>query len=43
MAGAIGGAYFGVEKIPQEWVDCCEESSRTIAYADALFELANKD
>ena len=43
MAGAIAGAYFGVEQIPQEWVDCCEESSRAISYADALFDLVNKD
>ena len=43
MAGAIGGAYLGVEKIPQEWVDCCEESSRAIKYADALYDLVNKD
>ena len=43
MAGAIAGAYFGVEQIPQEWADCCEESSRAISYADALFDLVNKD
>lgn len=43
MAGAIGGAYFGLEAIPQEWIDCCEESSKAISYADSLYDLVNKD
>lgn len=42
MAGAIGGAYFGVENIPQEWIDCCEESDRALSLADALYELIMK-
>ena len=39
MAGAIGGAYCGLGSIPQEWIDCCEESERAISLADSLYEL----
>ena len=39
MAGAIGGAYWGVEQIPKEWLDCCEESSRAQSLADALYDI----
>lgn len=39
MAGAIGGAYWGIEQIPQEWVDCCEESGRALSLADKLYDL----
>lgn len=43
MAGAIGGAFWGVEKIPQEWRDCCEESSRAVTLADSLYDLVHQD
>lgn len=37
MAGAIGGAYWGLEGIPVQWVECCEESRRAISLADELY------
>ena len=42
MAGAIGGAYCGIDDIPQEWIDCCEASDRAISLADGLYELVVK-
>ena len=39
MAGAIGGAYWGLENIPQEWRECCEQSSKALSLADALYDL----
>ena len=39
MAGAIGGAYWGLEAIPEDWVECCEESSRAVTLADQLFRI----
>ena len=38
MAGAIGGAYFGYDKIPQDWIDCCEEVARACSLADSIYE-----
>ncbi len=39
MAGAIGGAYWGLEAIPGEWVECCEESGRAVSLADELLKI----
>lgn len=35
MAGAIGGAYWGLESIPEEWITSCEESAiaKTLAHS----------
>ena len=39
-AGAIGGAYWGMEAIPTDWLDTCEEVDTVRKLADGLFELA---
>ena len=39
MAGAIGGAYWGMEKIPKEWIDCCEASSEAQSLADRIYDI----
>ena len=38
-AGAIGGAYWGMEGIPTDWLDACEEVDTVRKLADGLFEL----
>ena len=43
MAGAIGGAYWGIEGIPEEWVISCEESKTANMLADSLFDMICKD
>ena len=40
MAGAIGGAYWGLEAIPKDWVECCEGTSKAIELADSLYSLS---
>ena len=42
MAGAISGAYLGVEAIPQDWLDNCEETGRAFSFADALYDHVSK-
>lgn len=37
MAGAIAGAYFGHDSIPEEWTVCCEGASRISSLADSLY------
>ena len=41
MAGALGGAFFGYDKIPKDWLDCCEGRERIYSLADSLFDLVN--
>ncbi len=41
MAGALGGAYFGFDKVPKDWVDSCEGGERIVTLADSLFDLVN--
>ena len=42
MAGALGGAYFGFESIPKDWVDSCEGGQRILALADSLYDLVHR-
>nr|XP_039263961.1 ADP-ribose glycohydrolase ARH3-like [Styela clava] len=39
MAGAIAGAYYGIEMIPPEWIEACEGSDRALKLADDLYKL----
>lgn len=41
MAGAIGGAYWGKECIPTEWVDSVEGANHAVKLADGLYALHN--
>ena len=41
MAGAVGGAYWGVETIPQDWVTVGEGTEEAVELADKLHELVN--
>ena len=40
MAGAIGGAYWGIETIPAQWVESCEGTREAIDLANSLHSLA---
>lgn len=42
MAGAIGGAYWGYDCIPRDWIEACEEPSRCCALADSLHDMLDK-
>lgn len=39
MTGAIAGAYYGIEAIPEEWKFACEKSDQAIRLADDLHRL----
>uniref|UniRef100_A0ABM5ERV0 ADP-ribosylhydrolase ARH3 n=1 Tax=Pogona vitticeps TaxID=103695 RepID=A0ABM5ERV0_9SAUR len=39
MAGAIAGAYYGEEQVPQSWKHSCESFEETEKLADSLYEL----
>ncbi|KAF7245904.1 ADP-ribose glycohydrolase ARH3 [Varanus komodoensis] len=39
MAGAIAGAYYGEEQVPQSWKHSCESFEETEALADSLYNL----
>ncbi|KAH9499242.1 ADP-ribose glycohydrolase ARH3 [Bulinus truncatus] len=39
MAGAMAGALFGIEKIPETWKLCCEGASEAEKMADDLFNI----
>lgn len=39
MAGAISGAYWGVDKIPELWKSKCEGVEEAIEFANKIFEL----
>ena len=40
MAGAIAGAYYGIEAIPQHWIDYSEGTSDAVQMAEALYSIA---
>ncbi|KAG9333317.1 hypothetical protein AGOR_G00101620 [Albula goreensis] len=42
MAGAIAGAHYGVDAIPQAWQRCCEGAEEAEAWADRLHLLYHK-
>ncbi|XP_034269304.1 ADP-ribosylhydrolase ARH3 isoform X1 [Pantherophis guttatus] len=39
MAGAIAGAFYGEEQVPQSWRESCEAYEETEKLADGLYEL----
>ncbi|XP_070539782.1 ADP-ribosylhydrolase ARH3-like [Ptychodera flava] len=39
MAGAIAGAYYGMESVPESWKTCCEGVNDAIDYANQLHRL----
>lgn len=39
MAGAIAGAFCGVESVPKHWVNCCEGKETASDLADGLYQL----
>ncbi|XP_031555114.1 ADP-ribose glycohydrolase ARH3-like [Actinia tenebrosa] len=43
MAGAISGAYLGLQAIPESWKEKCEASKEAIDFADKVFELREKE
>ncbi|XP_037089173.1 ADP-ribose glycohydrolase ARH3-like [Pollicipes pollicipes] len=42
MAGAIAGAYHGMEAVPAPLLQYCEKADEALAQADALFELLER-
>ena len=42
MAGAISGAYWGLDKIPDLWKSKCEGVEEAIEFANKIFELHEK-
>ena len=40
MAGAIAGAYYGIELIPQHWINLCEGTDDAIETAASLYSIA---
>ncbi|XP_019630152.1 PREDICTED: poly(ADP-ribose) glycohydrolase ARH3-like isoform X1 [Branchiostoma belcheri] len=40
MAGAIAGAYYGIEHVPPPWMKACEGANDAVRFADQLFCLA---
>ena len=41
MAGAIGGAYWGIEGIPREWIEAAEATEKAVQLADRLYDLVH--
>jgi len=39
MAGAIAGAWYGIDCIPAEWSDACEATNTAKQLADKLYEI----
>ncbi|XP_071828306.1 ADP-ribosylhydrolase ARH3-like isoform X2 [Apostichopus japonicus] len=42
MAGAIAGAFHGIESIPEQWQKLCEGSDTALKQADRLYEILTK-
>ncbi|XP_077992278.1 ADP-ribosylhydrolase ARH3-like [Glandiceps talaboti] len=42
MAGAIAGAYYGMESIPENWKTCCEGMDDAVQYANQFYELVTE-
>ena len=40
MAGAIAGAYYGIESIPPHWINLCEGTDDAIDIAESLYSIA---
>lgn len=39
MAGAIAGAHYGIEAVPQSWIKCCEGAEDADVNAERLHVL----
>lgn len=39
MAGAMAGAYYGIEDIPKHWRDICEGVDDAVAYGEKLYNM----
>ncbi len=42
MAGAIAGAHYGIEAIPQSWIKCCEGAEDADMNAERLHMLYHR-
>lgn len=42
MAGAIAGAHYGIEAIPQSWIKCCEGAEDADVNAERLHALYHR-
>ena len=42
MAGAIAGAFYGIDDIPRSWMAACEGVSDAQSYADQLHNFASE-
>ena len=43
MAGAIAGAYYGMDVIPKPWIAACEGSEDAVKLADGLYDIMVKE
>ena len=43
MAGAIAGAYYGIEGVPESWRKACEGVDDAIKMADELYQILVKE
>jgi len=43
MAGAIAGAYHGINSIPKEWQEACEKMDEAKEQASQLYHLAEEN
>ena len=41
MAGAMGGAYYELDRVPQHWQDICEGVPDAVSYAKQLHTLCS--
>ena len=39
MAGAIAGAYYGMEAVPKDWMQYCEGADHAVKQADSLYDI----
>uniref|UniRef100_A0A8C5E6Z4 ADP-ribosylhydrolase ARH3 n=1 Tax=Gouania willdenowi TaxID=441366 RepID=A0A8C5E6Z4_GOUWI len=42
MAGAIAGAHYGIEGVPQAWIRCCEGAEDAVMSAERLYMLYHR-
>lgn len=42
MAGAIAGACYGIESIPESWQKCCEGVDDALKFAEKLYKLSQE-
>ena len=42
MAGAIAGAYYGIDEVPSRWFEICEGTDTALTQAEELYKLHDK-